>query len=302
MLTVNQLRAFEAVARHRHFTRAAAELQIAQPSVTYQIRSIERAAGVRLVEVVGRKVFLTDAGERLAARATALLNDLAKLDEDLRDYHAGRAGRIRVGATRTIGGYALPAVLGRFRRSYPAIELRLTIDNTRAIERLLLDREVDCGVVEWTVSHPEIAVRALRRDPLLLIASPDHPLAERSRVAPEDLRGLPFIMREPGSGTRALAEAVLGTVPVAVALELAEPEAIVRSVEAGLGLAFISATIVAGQVRAGRVTPLPFDAPTDGGSVERDFSLATLRDRSPSPALAAFTEVLIDAWAAPDTG
>lgn len=294
MITLTQLRAFDAVARHHGFTRAAEELQIAQPSVTYQIKTLERTLGIRLVEVVGRRVYLTEAGERLARRATALLNDLDEVEREMRAYREGTIGRVRIGATRTIGGYALPPALAAFHRKHPAIDLQLTIDNTEAIERLLLDRAIDCGVVEWRMTSPELAVRPLRRDRLILVGAPDHPLAARPAVMPVDLRGQPFILREPGSGTRALAESALGDVAptLDVVLELAEPEAIVRAVESGLGLAFISESIVAGRVADGSLRELPFAGPL----LERDFSFVTRRDRPRSPALRAFEAYLAQAW------
>lgn len=294
MITLAQLRIFAAVARHRHFTRAAEELQIAQPSVSYQVRALERALAVRLVELDGRRVYLTDADERLSIRANALLNDLEGLEQEMRDYSAGIVGRLRLGATRTIGGYALPAVLAGFHAAHPRIELELTINNTQAIEDMLLSRVIDLGVVEWRVTSSKIRSVSLRRDALVLIASPDHPLASRSTIRPEDLQGQAFILREPGSGTRALAEDALGTiastfVPV---LELAEPEAIVRAVEAGLGLAFISRVIVDRQLAAGTLRSITIE----GVDLWRDFSLAWLRDRPESAAMRAFASYIRDAW------
>src|SRR5260370_26603720 len=115
MITLSQLRTFVAVARQRHFTRAAAELNVAQSSVSYQVREIERQLGVRLVDVVGRRVHLTDAGERLFARATAILNDVERVQREMRDYGAGVLGRLRVRATHTVGVYALPSALAAFR-------------------------------------------------------------------------------------------------------------------------------------------------------------------------------------------
>jgi DNA-binding transcriptional LysR family regulator len=294
MITISQLRTFVAVARHRHFTRAAEELQIAQPSVSYQIQALERVLKVRLIEVVGRRVYLTDAGERLAARGTAILNDLEDVARELRDYGAGVVGRLRLGATRTIGGYALPNVVAGFHAAHAKIELHVTINNTLAIEEMLLDRAIDLGVVEWHVTSPDVVSVPLRRDALVLIAPPDHPLANRPPIRREDLSGQPFILREPGSGTRALSEDALGAVASTIVpvLELADPEAIVRAVEAGMGLAFISKAIVAHRVAAGTLRTIP----VEGVDLWRDFSLVSLRDRPFSPAMQAFSDFIASAW------
>src|SRR5579859_3112813 len=174
MITLIQIHTFVAVARLRHFTRAAAELNVAQSSVSYQVRELERMWKVRLVEVVGRRVYLTDAGERLFARATSLLNDLEDVEREIRDYGAGVLGRLRLGATHTVGGYALPSVLAAFRATRPHLELRVHIDNMHAVEQMLLDRTVDLGIVEWPVQSQALLSQPLRRDAMVLIAPPDH--------------------------------------------------------------------------------------------------------------------------------
>jgi len=298
MITLSQLRVFAAVARHRHFTRAAEELQIAQPSVSYQVRTLEHSLKVQLIEVVGRQVYLTDAGEMLAARATALLNEVAETERELRAYGTGAAGRIRLGATRTVGGYAVVPILAHFCAGQPAIEVQMRIDNTRAVEVLLIEREIDLAVVEWTVSSPDLVVEPLKTDRLLLVAPPDHRLVRSGAVTRVDLRGEAFIVREPGSGTRALAEAALGPVAAEIrnVLVLDQPEAIARAVEAGMGLAFISETIVARHLADGLLVALDFRE----ASLEREFSLVSLRDRLWTPAMRLFAEFLRREWKGDD--
>ncbi|HLZ09070.1 MAG TPA: LysR family transcriptional regulator [Chloroflexota bacterium] len=294
MITLSQLHAFVAVARHRHFTRAAAELQVAQSSVSYQVREVERQLRVDLIDIVGRRVHLTDAGERLFARATALLNDIEDVEREMRDYGAGVVGRLRLGATHTVGGYALPSVLAAFRMAHPHIELRLNVDNVRAVEQMLLDRTVDLGVVEWPVQSTDLTSQPLRHDALVLIAPPDHPLVERGLLHLQDLRDQTFVFREPGSGNRALVEELLGpiTADIVVAMEFDQPEAVMRAVEAGMGLAFISQSIVGHQLTTGMIRALQLADVNLG----HDFSVVSLRQRSASPAMIAFREFLIDAW------
>ncbi|MHB1415605.1 MAG: LysR family transcriptional regulator [Chloroflexota bacterium] len=294
MITLTQLRTFAALARQRHFTRAAEELGVAQPSVSYQLRELERQLNVRLVEVVGRRVYLTDAGERLAARAAGLLNELEDVEREMRDFGAGVIGRLRLGATRTVGGYALPPALARFRLAHPNIDLRLTIDNTEAVEQMLLERAIDLAVVEWTVASPRLVSRPLRRDSLVLVASANHPLAQIADVRLADLRGQTFVLREPGSGTRALMEQALAPIAaeITAAMELDEPEGIVRAVEAGMGLTFISEVIVAHQLAAGTLREIK----VRGLSLGRDFSLVELRERTPSRAMHRFAAFLAESW------
>jgi DNA-binding transcriptional LysR family regulator len=292
MITFLQLRAFLAIARHRHFTRAAEDLAVAQSSVSYQLRELERHLGVRLVEVVGHRVYLTDAGERFVTRATGILNDLESAEAELRRYGEGVAGRVRLGATHTVGSFALPPVLAAFRQTYPQIELRLAIENVRSVEAMLLDRTIDLGVVEWTVRSPELVSHSLRRYAIVVIAPPSHRLAGRLRVRRADLRGETFVFRELGSGTRALSEEVLGPVTgeITVAMELTQPEAIVRAVEAGMGLAFIPEIIAAPQIAAGTVRVVSL-ADTQ---LSHDFALVTVKNRTLTPAGLAFQDFLIE--------
>lgn len=298
MISLTQLQAFAAVARHQHFTRAAEELQIAQSSISYQVHELERLLNVRLVEIVGRRVVLTDAGERLFARGTAILNDLEDVTREMRDYGAGGAGRIRIGATHTIGGYALPFVLTAFRAAHPQIELHLRTENVRTIERILLDRTIDLGIVEWPIESPALKSDVLRHDALVLIAPPSHPLVGREPLRPVDLRGQTLVMREPGSGLRALSAQVLGPVfdEITVAMEFDQPEALVRAVESGMGLAFISRAVVATQLARRTVCELPLEGITLGHT----YRLVTLADRPSSPAMIAFATFLSMTWKVSD--
>ncbi|HLH73554.1 MAG TPA: LysR substrate-binding domain-containing protein, partial [Chloroflexota bacterium] len=164
------------------------------------------------------------------------------------------------------------------------------------IEQMLLDRTIELGVVEWPVQSHLLTSQPLRRDALVLIAPPWHPLVGRGALRPSDLAGQTFILREPGSGTRMLSEQILGPVAaeITVALELDQPEAVVRVVEAGMGLAFISEAIVGSQLARGSVCALPL-ADTNLG---HDFSLVALSDRLPTPSMQLFRAFLTHAWSA----
>ena len=293
MFTLAQLRAFAAVAHHRHFTRAAEALLVAQPSVSYQIRELERELKVRLVEVSGRRVYLTDAGERLAVRITGLLNEIEEIVREAREHGEGLLGRLRLGATRTVGGYALPETLAAFQAMHPGIDLSLAVDNTRAIEQMLIERVIDMGIVEWKVESPSLVSVPVGRDTLVLIAPPDHPLASRRTITIEDLRGERFVVREQGSGTRALADQALGRVlpEITIMMELNEPEAIVRAVAGGMGISFISRVIAAPHITSGSLRELPIA----GENLSRDFSLVVQRDRQVSPALKAYAAMTTSA-------
>lgn len=294
MISLSQLRAFVAVARHRHFTRAAQDISVSQPSVSYQVRRLERILRTRLVDVTGRHVRLTDAGERLASWADGWLNELEEVEEEIRQYGRGIVGRVRLGATRAVGGYALPAVLVAFRTAYPGVEVSVTIADGPGIEELLVGREIELAVVEAPLVGREWTVQPLRVDRLILIVPPDHPFTRSESIDREQLRGQPFVLREPGAGTRALTEQLLAPLDgdFVVALELSEPEAIVRAVAAGAGLSIISEEIAGLHVRTGAVGRVEIR----GMDLVRSFRLVVPRRGQLSPAADLFRRYLMEQW------
>lgn len=297
MISLSQLRAFVAVARHRHFTRAAEDISVSQPSISYQVRRLERALRTRLVDVTGRHVRLTDAGERLASWAVGWINELEEVEEEIRQYGRGVVGQVRLGATRAVGGYALPSVLVAFRAAQPGVEVQLTIDNLTVIEELLVGREIELAVVEAPPAGREWTVEPLRGDRLVLIAPPDHPITRPESVDLEQLRGQSFVLREPGAGTRARTEQLLA--PLAgdfvVAMELSEPEAIIRAVAAGAGLSIISEEIADLHLRTGAVRLVEIS----GIDLVRPFHLVMPRRGQLSPTADLFRRHLIEQWRAP---
>jgi DNA-binding transcriptional LysR family regulator len=290
MFTLAQLEAFVAAADHQHFTRAAAALHLTQPAVTAHVRNLERSLRVPLFEVRGRRVYLTEAGALLREHAAAVLQAVAATEAALRDYAALETGQVVLGATRTIGSYALPDLLARFRGEVPGIELRISIDNTAAIARQLRDRAIDLALVEGDIASPDFVVRPFRHDELVVLTPPSDPLAHAVVVDLEDLRGRPFVRRELGSGTRAIAERLLGDLftEAPTALVLDSPEAINRAVAAGLGLGVQSILIAERDVALGRLSAVRVrDHP-----MQRWFSLVYLKGRILGPGARRFIEVL----------
>ncbi|MCL5959650.1 MAG: LysR family transcriptional regulator [Chloroflexi bacterium] len=286
MLTLQQLQVFCTVAEHLHFTRAAEALNLTQPAVTFHIRSLERHFRMRLFDVRGHQVSLTSAGEFLRQRVGEVLNTVDAIERSMREFEMAQSGWLKLGTTLTIGNYVLPSILSRFHSGYARVHLSLEIANTEAVERSLLAREIDLGLVEGRTKSPEIEVTAFQTDELLVAVPVGHPLGSQQEVEAERLVQEPFILRERGSGTRGLALETLGPLAerVRVVLEMNSTEAIKRSVQAGLGVTIISQSIIAGEMGRGEIVGVRIA----GRRMERDFSLAHLRDRVQSPATRAF--------------
>ncbi len=286
----NHLALFHAVAQAGSISGGAAAARVSQPAVSKQIAELEDALGVRLLDRLPRGCRLTDAGKILAEHAQrwrAVENDAARAVEE---YRGLKRGRLALGASLTIGGYLLPAVIAEFHRRFPEIELQVAIANTGQIQRALLAGTIELGLTEGTLDSEELESTEFFQDELVAIARADHPLLKKNRVTVREICREPFILREEGSGTRAVVERALRRhgLKIKPLLLLASPEAIKNAVAAGLGLAIVSRLMVALELQAGSLGIIPLKDLT----IQRPLHLQRIRGRSQSPALANFLEVL----------
>ncbi|GAC1405447.1 MAG: selenium metabolism-associated LysR family transcriptional regulator [Candidatus Velthaea sp.] len=286
-----QLETFRRLAREENFTRTAEFLNLTQPAVTQHVRGLQEHFRVQLVDLVGRKTVLTDAGRFLAARAEVLLGNVESLEREMREFADVRAGELRIGATVTIGTYQLPDIVARFRAAFPAIRLLVEVENTAAMALAVKAGRVSLALVEGPLVDDELDIETYADDELVLIVPPAHALARQDGgVTAKDLENEPFIFREEGSGTRTQVERTLrsaGVIPVVV-LTLPSGEGIVRAVELGIGIAVVSRLVADLPVRAGRVMqPQLSDI-----AFRRTFRMVRLRRQTPSPAATALTTLL----------
>ncbi|GBD31049.1 HTH-type transcriptional activator CmpR [bacterium HR32] len=258
MLNVHQLKIFHTVVRAGSFSRAAEELRITQPSVSIQVRELERALGVELFEQIGKRIFLTEAGRVLEEYAVRVLSLLDEAERAIRDLKGQAAGPLRVGANNTPGTYLLPPVLRTLRERVPEVEVTLEILPTRRVYEKLVRNELDVGVVGDGMRHESIVHFPYYTDEIVAIASPRHPLVLRDEVHAAELLRHRLILRERGSGTREATERAfrsLGLVPSA-AMELQSNEALVQAVAADLGVGVVSRLTAQEAVRRGEVVVL----------------------------------------------
>jgi DNA-binding transcriptional LysR family regulator len=290
-MNLQALRVFAAVVEVGGFTKAAGVLHLSQPAVSKAVLGLEREVGMPLVERGSRAVRLTEAGAALYERARELFAVERSAEEELRALRGLERGVLRIGASTTVATYMLPPVLGEFRARHPGVALRVTSANTRAVARALLRRRLDVALVEGPVDDPRLTAEPWQEDELVVIAPPAHPLAAAARPVPgRALAGESLIVREPGSGTRAVAEAALAARGLAprVALTLGSTEAVKQAVAAGLGLAVVSRAAAADQLALGRVG----EVRVAGLVIRRTLTRLRLTGRRPSVAAAAFETLL----------
>jgi DNA-binding transcriptional LysR family regulator len=290
-MTFRQLEAFLAVVRERSFGRAADRIHLSQPTLSEHIRELERELGKSLFARRGRTVTLTEAGRVFQPHALRVATAADDGRQAVAQLDGLGHGSLVLGAGTTPGIYVLPRVIAACQRRYAGIELSLHVANSAVIEQRVRDGDVDLGVVGGHVLGPgERCVAAGLMDELVLITTRGHRWARRGRVGSAELMSERLLVREPGSATRQVLERALqqaGIVP-ARTMELNHTEAIKECVMAGLGVAFVSAYAVRGEVRARELAVVP----VRGLRVRRHFHVIHAEGR-PLPASAqAFLAVL----------
>jgi DNA-binding transcriptional LysR family regulator len=290
--TLVQLETFVRVAELQNYTRVAEELHLTQPGVGQQVRALERQFGVKLVDIVHRRPILTEGGAFLAARAGDVLGTMAALEREMREFAAARSGELHVGATLTIGTYVLPERLARFAKSNPGVRVHVEVANTSEMAKRIQSGNLSLALVEGPLADEGLSIEAFQSDELVLVLPPNHQYADK-RIVASDLEREPFIWREQGSGTRAIAETALGAAGVypPVILELPSGEGVARAVEAGLGVTILSRLVVERAVEDGRLAT----AEVVDLNLARTLRLATVHGRTLSPAARAFRLLLLSA-------
>ncbi|MBA3033806.1 MAG: LysR family transcriptional regulator [Gammaproteobacteria bacterium] len=289
-VTLRQLKVFEALSRHLSFSRAAEELHLTQPAVSMQVKQIEEQAGLPLTEMVGKKVFLTAAGEEVARHARRIAQQLREAGEALDAMRGVRGGRLSIGAIST-AKYFTPRLLMEFRRRKPGVELNLSVNNRETVVRQLADNEIDLAIMGKPPQEFTTVSEAFADHPLVIVAAADHPLAGRKQVTPAQLGEETFLIRESGSGTRATMERYftdVGITPLHV-IEMVGNETVKQAVMAGLGVAFISAHSVALECEVGRLVRLP----VTGTPVIRRWYVVHRAEKALLPVAETFREFLL---------
>jgi DNA-binding transcriptional LysR family regulator len=240
-VSLRQLRVFEAVARHLSFSRAAAELHLTQPAVSMQVKSLEQEAGLPLVEQIGKKIHLTEAGRELQARAHAIDRELRAAEEALDAMRGLSHGKLTIALVST-AKYFAPPLLGRFLKQHPGVTLKLAVDNREAVLAQLAGNAVDFAIMGRPPQNLDTVAEPFAQNPHVIIATPNHPLAAQRRIPLARLAQETFIVREPGSGTRGLLERLFAEhkLPLNVSMEMASNETIKQAVLAEMGVSLLS--------------------------------------------------------------
>ena len=285
-LTLRHLSAVRAVNRLGKISAVAREIGLTAPAVTLQIQQAEGAAGTALFDRGGEGFRATDAGRAMVAAARDIEQRLALLSDELSAIRGATLGTLRLGAVST-AKYFTPRMIAAFGANHPGIDIRLTIGNRAAIIAALQDQEIDIALMGRPPRHAAVNTYLVGEHPLVIVAAPDHPLARARRIPKRRIAEEPFLVREPGSGTRMSLELFFGDIPGRLdnlGVEFNSNETIKQAVMARMGVAFISAHTIAMEVELGRLAVLD----VVGTPIKRQWFAVSRADRPHSPAVAPF--------------
>ncbi len=248
-MNYEKLKTFIVVAEKKSFSEAAKRLFVTQPTITAQIKALEEELNTKLFERTTQKVSLTQSGFILMNHAKEIvrLNDTAR--KEITEIDNIVHGELSIGCSFTIGEYIMPEFLKKFKDMYPLIQIKVDITNSNNIISNIKDQRVDVGLIETPIDDSEIVIESFLEDELILIASPLSLPSEKLSISMNELKALPLIVREKGSGTRAVVNQYLNQLNVKeeelnIVMELGSTEAIKAAVEAKLGVSITSKSAI----------------------------------------------------------
>lgn len=239
--TLHQLKVFSEVAKKQSITKAAESLHMTQPAVSIQVKKLQESIGSPLIEIIGKKLYLTEAGEQLYKMQQAIEDHTEAFEAYVSDLKGGLTGNLTISAAST-AKYFLPYLLGAFQEQYPKVKISLKVTNRDEVLHHLEQNEYQIAILTQLPDDPTIISTPFFKNPLVMACHPDHPLANKKRLHLEDLKDEVFVFREPGSGTRMVMEKLFKQAKInpKIAMELGTNEAVKQAIMAGIGISLIS--------------------------------------------------------------
>jgi DNA-binding transcriptional LysR family regulator len=289
--TLHQLKVFEATARHGSFTRAAEELYLTQPTVSIQVKQLTKAVGLPLFEQIGKRLYLTQAGQQLLDTCQRVFEGLEQFEMAIADIKGMKQGQLRI-AVITTAKYFVPRLLGPFCQRFPGIDISLKVTNHQNIQERMANNEDDLYIISQTPEQPDLKIHPFLENPLVVIAPKNHPLVGKKNIPITALSGEQFIMREPGSGTRQAIQSLFDEheVDVKVRLELGSNEAIKQAIAGGLGISVLSVHTIISEGTTGEFAILD----VEHFPIERHWYVASLAGKQLSVVADTFLNYLLE--------
>lgn len=256
-MTLRHLRIFETVCRHMSITRAAEELYLSQPSVSLAIAELEKKYDLRLFDRIGKKLYLTPAGEELLGYVHTIINQVDNMEQHMKS--GARKSVLRVGTSMTVGGCLLPDCAQRFAEAYPDIRVEALVERTDVIEQKVLNNDLDIGFVEGLPKASQLLITPFAEDELAVVCAAGSPLLTKAPLRCQDLPSLPLLLREKGSGTRAVVDNLMDmrSITLKPLWESLSTLALIGGVKRGLGVSILPVRVIQEELQNGGLAILP---------------------------------------------
>jgi len=281
-----KLRIFYEVSKELNMTKAAEKLYVSQPSISQAINDLENDLSVKLFDRIGKRLYLTYEGEIFLNYTRRILNIYDEAVKVIKEMNTLKRGKLKIGASTTIGIYILPDIIGSFSKIYDNIDISIIIENTENIVKLIEENKIDVAFVEGPPHSDEIEIQKFCDDELVFITSKTHPWVKSKKILQSDIVKEKIILREKGSGTREVFMAALKqkSIDCNIFMELGHTEAIKKAVEAGLGISCISKRCVKDEVNYGKL----MISSIEGLKIKRDLYVIHHKDKYISNTISTF--------------
>jgi len=289
-ITIRQLRVFESVSRHLSYTRAAEELHLTQPAVSMQIKQLEDQVGMPLFEHLGKKNYLTAAGEEMRHYSREVLGLLDQAEEVLQDIQGLHRGKLDISVATTANDFGT-RMLAAFAKEYVDLKYSLDVTNREALLSQLENNEKDLVIMGRPPEGMDLEVESFMDNPLVIIAPPNHPLTLERAIPLSRLTQETFVVREKVSGTRIAMERFFADrqVEILSSMEMTSNEAIKQAVQAGLGLGLVSLHTVRLELETGKLTVLD----VEDFPIMRHWYVVHRQGKRLSPIASAFKQFIL---------
>lgn len=289
-LTLRQLKVFESVARHLSFSRAAEALFLSQPAVSMQVKQLEESIGLPLFEQMGKKIFLTEAGQEVFHYSRVIAEQLDEMEGVLSRMKGLDVGRLKITVAST-ANYFAPQLLASFSQFHPEVVISLDVTNREVLLQQLANNETDMAIMGLPPEGRDLAAESFMENPLVVIAAPSHPLVGVDKIPLQRLAQETFLVRELGSGTRGAMERFFleHGIGLKTGMVMSTNEAIKQAVQAGMGLGVVSLHTVALELETRRLVILNVDS----FPIARHWFVVHRQNKRLSPAAAGFKSFLL---------
>ncbi len=289
-MTLRHLEIFIQVYELQSMTKASQKMHLAQPSISLAIKELENYYNIVLFDRMNRRLYPTSADDRFYQYAVHIISLFNELEENMQDFE--KSGTIRIGSSITISNYFLPDILLRFKQEEPDLAYQIEVHNAFTIEKEILENKIDFALIETKSNNENIVYRPFYTDELVTVVSVGHPLTKKNNVSLEDLLEYPFFMREEGSSVRTLVESVFTShqIDIIPAMDSSSTQAIIKCVEASLGVSTLPYLLVKQAIEEGRLATIK----VNDMHIERTYHLIYHKNKYISPMIEKLFELCLE--------